>query len=61
MKINSIHEMEEYLNDWLGEDCYVHDMALIGNKTYFIYEYDYIEDFKKKMLGIYEELTEEKN
>lgn len=56
-KINPPEEMEEYLNDWLGEDCYLHDMVSIGNKTYYIYEFEYIEKFKKKMLEIYEELS----
>lgn len=55
MKFNTICEFEEFINEKLGEDCYIHDCLTIGNATYWVYEYDYIERLKADLIKVYEE------
>lgn len=53
MKIDSIYELQEFLDARLGEDCYIRDYMIIGHTTYFIYESEDIERLKSELLDIF--------
>ena len=55
-KESAIEYYTEYLDGLLGEDCYIHDYALIGKEHYWIYSSERIDRIKKALIKKYSEL-----